>query len=244
MTAKIKIGTCGFRATKEEYARQLAAVEVQHTFYQPPQIKTLERWRAAVPDDFEFALKAWQLITHEAKSPTYKRLKKTLTEIEREEAGYFKPTAIVREAWETTLACAKALRAKTVLFQCPASFKPYTENIKNLKRFFESVERENLNFAWEPRGSWDSKIVKELCEELNLWNAVDPFSKMTETPDRCYYRLHGRTGFRYKYEEDELAELAQLLPANRIAYVFFNNRFMLEDALLFQTLISEREILS
>jgi uncharacterized protein YecE (DUF72 family) len=68
MTAKIKIGTCGFRATKEEYARQLRAVEVQHTFYQPPQIKTLERWRTSVPDDFEFALKAWQLITHAAKS--------------------------------------------------------------------------------------------------------------------------------------------------------------------------------
>ncbi|MDQ3042888.1 MAG: DUF72 domain-containing protein, partial [Acidobacteriota bacterium] len=90
MTIKVKIGTCGFRTTKEEYARQLAAVEVQHTFYQPPQIKTLTRWRETVPADFEFALKAWQLITHEAKSPTFKRLKKSLTETEREEAGYFK----------------------------------------------------------------------------------------------------------------------------------------------------------
>ena len=237
MRAKIKIGTCGFRATKEEYARQLPAVEVQHTFYQPPQIKTLTRWRESVPDDFEFALKAWQLITHEAKSPTFKRLKKTLTETEREEAGYFKPTAIVREAWETTLACAVALRARIVLFQCPASFKPYEENIAHLKKFFSSVERENLNFAWEPRGDWDAKIVKSLCEDLDLWHAVDPFSKLTETPDRCYYRLHGRTGFRYKYEEDELAELAAMLPADETAYVFFNNRYMLEDALLFQRLI-------
>jgi hypothetical protein len=35
--------------------------------------------------------------------PTYKRLKKNLTETEREEAGYFKPSAIVKEAWATTL---------------------------------------------------------------------------------------------------------------------------------------------
>ena len=237
MTAKIKIGTCGFRTTKEEYARQLATVEIQHTFYQPPQIKTLEKWRDAVPDDFEFAVKAWQLITHEAKSPTYKRLKRTLTETEREEAGYFKPTPIVRDAWETTLACAKALRAKIVLFQCPASFKPYQENIENLKRFFNSVERHNLNFAWEPRGAWDAKTVKKLCEDLDLWNAVDPFSKPTETPDKCYYRMHGRTGFRYKYEEDELTELAQMLPASKTSYVFFNNRYMLEDALLFKSLL-------
>ena len=237
MAAKIKIGTCGFQTTKEEYAKQLSAVEVQHTFYQPPQIKTLERWRGTVPDDFEFALKAWQLITHEAKSPTYKRLKKSLTETEREEAGYFKPTAIVKEAWETTLDCAKALRAKTVLFQCPASFKPYKENIVNLEKFFSSVERGGLNFVWEPRGNWDGKLVKSLCEDLDLWNAVDPFSKPTETPDRCYYRLHGRNGFRYKYEEDELTELAQMLPADNTAYVFFNNRYMLKDALLFKSLL-------
>ena len=235
---KVKIGSCGFRTTKGEYAQTFAAVEVQHTFYQPPQIKTLERWRTTVPENFEFALKAWQLITHEAKSPTYKRLKRKLTDAERETAGYFKPTAIVREAWDVTFACAQALRARAILFQCPASFKPYKENIKNLEKFFSSIERNNLIFAWEPRGDWDAKTVKSICESLDLWHAVDPFSLVTTTPDKCYYRLHGRTGFRYQYEEDELAELAALLPVNRTAYVFFNNRYMLEDASLFQKIIN------
>lgn len=234
MKGKVKIGTCGFRTNKEEYAQMLQAVEVQHTFYQPPQIKTLEGWRAQVPPDFEFTLKAWQIITHEAKSPTYKRLKRKLTDEERVSAGYFKPTAIVREAWEVTLACARALQAKTVLFQCPASFKPYKENIKNLEKFFSRAERNNLNFAWEPRGDWDEKTVKSICENLDLWHTVDPFAQKTVTPGKCYYRLHGRTGFRYQYEEEELAELAALLPEKQTSYVFFNNRYMLEDALLFQ----------
>jgi uncharacterized protein YecE (DUF72 family) len=234
MKKNIRIGTCGFRANKTEYAGMLGAVEVQHTFYQPPQIKTLEKWRTEVPENFEFTLKAWQLITHEAKSPTYKRLKKTLTETEKAEAGYFKPTGIVREAWETTLACARALRAETVLFQCPASFRQTAENIKNLEKFFESVERGRLNFAWEPRGEWNAKVVKDICENLGLWHAVDPFALASVTPEKCYYRLHGRTGFRYQYEEDELTELAELLPAEETSYVFFNNRYMLEDALLFQ----------
>jgi len=237
MATKIKIGTCGFRSTKEDYAKTFSTVEVQHTFYQPPQIPTLERWRTVVPPNFEFAIKAWQLITHEAKSPTFKRLKKILTETERAEAGYFKPTAIVAEAWETTLACAKALQAKTILFQCPASFKQTPENIDNLEKFFASVKRGKLNFAWEPRGDWDGKTVKSICENLDLWHAVDPFARITETPDECYYRLHGRGGFRYKYEEDELAELAALLPKNKISYVFFNNRYMTEDASLFQNII-------
>lgn len=242
MKNKIKIGTCGFRGNKIEYSRLLTCVEIQHTFYQPPQIKTLERWRAEMPEDFEFAVKAWQLITHEAKSPTYKRLKKKLTGQEKEEAGYFKPTAIVREAWETTLACAEALRAKTILFQCPASFKPYRYNIANLEKFFSSIERGKLDFGWEPRGEWDDKIVKEICERHDLRHVVDPFKKQTVTPGKCYYRLHGVTGWRYKYEEDELRELTSLLPGNERSYVFFNNIEMTEDALRFQEIVKENRL--
>ncbi|HEY0429321.1 MAG TPA: DUF72 domain-containing protein [Pyrinomonadaceae bacterium] len=231
----IKIGTCGFRGNKIEYSQTLSAVEIQHTFYQPPQIKTLERWRAEMPEDFEFAIKAWQLITHEAKSPTYKRLRKKLTDAEKADAGYFKPTPIVKEAWQTTLACAEALRAKTILFQCPASFKPYSDNIRNLETFFSEIERGDLNFVWEPRGeAWTEKIVKEICDRFDLWHVVDPFAKRTVTPEKCYYRLHGRTGWRYKYEEDELEELVSLLPAGELSYVFFNNIYMTEDALTFQ----------
>lgn len=239
MKSKINIGTSGFRLNKIEYAALFSCVEIQQTFYQPPQIKTLTRWRAEMPARFEFAVKAWQLITHEAKSPTYKRLKRQLFETEKEEAGYFKPTAIVREAWDATLACANALKAKTILFQCPASFKPYEENIANLENFFSAIERGKLNFAWEPRGDWNDKIVKDICERQNLWHVVDPFKNRTVTPDRCYYRLHGNTGWRYKYETDELEELVSLLPKNRRAYVFFNNIEMTNDALKFQEIVSK-----
>ncbi len=241
MKHKVKIGTSGFRTNKTEYARLLSCVEIQQTFYQPPQIKTLEKWRAEVPENFEFAVKAWQLITHEAKSPTYKRLKKQLSETEKAEAGGFKPTAIVREAWETTLACAKALRAKSVLFQCPASFKPYAKNLENLRRFFSETKRGKLIFAWEPRGElWTNEITREICEEFDLRHVVDPFEKATVTPEKCYYRLHGRGGWRYKYEEDELADLAAMMPKNKIAYVFFNNIYMTEDALKFKEILDHK----
>lgn len=239
MKRKVQVGTSGFRIPKVEYAELLSCVEVQQTFYQPPQISTLERWREETPREFEFTLKAWQLITHEAKSPTYKRLKKKLTETEKQEAGYFKPTPIVKEAWETTLACAQALKAETILFQCPASFKQTKENISNLEEFFSSIKRGAFNFCWEPRGDWDSKIVKSICEALELWHVVDPFVGKTVTPRRCYFRLHGRKGWRYKYEEGELEELATMLPASQRSYVFFNNIHMTEDALRFQEIVKE-----
>jgi uncharacterized protein YecE (DUF72 family) len=44
-------------------------VEVQQTFYDPPQDETLVRRRRQAPPGFEFTLKASQLVTHDASSP-------------------------------------------------------------------------------------------------------------------------------------------------------------------------------
>jgi uncharacterized protein YecE (DUF72 family) len=242
MRNHVQIGTCGFGRTKEEYVERLKCVEIQHTFYQPPMIKTLEGWRAQVPPDFEFTLKAWQLITHDAKSPTYKRLKKKTAVEELAEAGYFRPTAIVKEAWETIRACAEALKAKTILFQCPASLKPTEDNIENIKKFFSGIDRGALNFCWEPRGKeWIDKIVRDICDEFDLWHTVDPFVRNTVTPEKCYFRLHGRGGWRYKYEDGEMEELASMLPKKNKSYVFFNNREMLDDAVRFEKIVQETD---
>ncbi|HEX8475572.1 MAG TPA: DUF72 domain-containing protein [Pyrinomonadaceae bacterium] len=239
--SRIKTGCCGWRMQKAEYAALLPVVEVQQTFYQPPQIATLERWRNEVPKNFEFTLKAWQLITHEARSPTYKRLKLKLSDAERDECGSFRPTAMVKTAWETTHACARALAASRVLFQCPASFTPSDEHIADMRRFFASVERGKLQFLWEPRGDWPAETVRSLCRELELVHVVDPFAARTVTPEFCYFRLHGRKGWRYVYEDDELEELSEMIAGAKTAYVLFNNIRMLEDAARFQELIRTHE---
>lgn len=233
----VKTGCCGFRTSRVEYVNAFPVVEVQQTFYQPPQIKTLERWRAEAPPGFEFTLKAWQLITHEARSPTYRRLKRALAEEEREGCGGFRPTPIVREAWDVTRACAEALGARRVLFQCPASFTPAAANVRHMRRFFASLERGDLRLLWEPRGGWPDALVRELCEELDLVHVVDPFAARTVTPRECYFRLHGRGGWGYKYETDELEELISMLPrSGATSYVLFNNVRMGEDAMTFQGL--------
>ena len=234
---RVRIGCCGFRSSRETYYSLLDSVEVQHTFYQPPLVPTLRRWREEAPPRFEFAVKAWQLITHLSSSPTYRRLKRPLEEGQREGAGFFRPTEAVRGAWELTRECAKALKARAVLFQCPASFKPTDENVRNLRRFFGEVERGRLVFAWEPRGGWPRELIKELCDELNLWHVVDPFSERTVTAGRCYFRLHGRRGWRYKYEDAELEELSSMLPKRSASYVFFNNVEMRDDARRFREIV-------
>jgi uncharacterized protein YecE (DUF72 family) len=48
----------------ERYARRFVAVEINSSFYRPHRRITYERWAAAVPDDFAFAVKAPREITH------------------------------------------------------------------------------------------------------------------------------------------------------------------------------------
>ena len=43
---------------------------------------------SVAPPDFEFTLKAWQLITHQVSNLTYRRLKTGLSEKEREQFGH------------------------------------------------------------------------------------------------------------------------------------------------------------
>ena len=68
----IKLGMCGFTIGAATYFKKFPVVEVQQTFYDPPPLATIERWGAQAPADFEFTMKAWQVITHFGTSRTYK----------------------------------------------------------------------------------------------------------------------------------------------------------------------------
>jgi uncharacterized protein YecE (DUF72 family) len=90
-------------------------------------------------------------------------------------------------AWRRTLECAHALRARWILFQCPPRFAPTPQNKANLRRFFGEIARPRgrgaarLAYVWEPRGEWKASEVQELCEELELVHAVDPFQQRKQT---------------------------------------------------------------
>ena len=45
------------------YAERLSTVELNGTFYRQPEVKTLERWAASVPDGFRFSVKAPRTIS-------------------------------------------------------------------------------------------------------------------------------------------------------------------------------------
>ena len=236
----VKIGLCGFTIAVADYARWFPVVEVQQTFYQPSAEAVMHRWRASTPSDMEFTIKAWQLITHTAKSPTYRRLKRPLTTREKADAGAFRDTKIVDEGWATTLKCADLLNASSVLFQCPASFRATEENIANMHSFFARIKRPtDLRLLWEPRGPWPAEVIATLCSAHQLIHVVDPFVNRSVTDGITYYRLHGITGTRHKYTDAELLRLRDMIPAKGMTYVLFNNIPRADDARRFGKLLGQ-----
>ncbi len=242
----IVVGCCGFPLAKRQYYAEFPIVEVQQTFYQLPRVETATKWRAEAPPGFTFAMKAWQLITHAPSSPTYRRLREPLTG-PPDAYGWFRPTDEVREAWRRTLAVARALECPLLVFQCPASFRPVADSVEHLRAFFRAAEREGRTFVWEPRGDWPAALVRELCAELGLAHGVDPFTGPTLGGAVAYFRLHGRGGYRYRYNDRDLEALfarcqAELDAGRRPVYVMFNNASMLDDARRLRALVSRTPV--
>jgi uncharacterized protein YecE (DUF72 family) len=235
----IKLGMCGFTIGAAAYFRQFKVVEVQQTFYDPPAHDNLARWRRDAPTDFEFTMKAWQVITHFGTSRTYRRLRSPFSERARADAGGFRANDTVLRAWNTTLACARILRATAILFQCPASFRATDENIEAMRNFFSLIERpQQVQLLWEPRGNWPDDLVSGLCSDLALIHAVDPFIRPSLTPQLIYWRLHGNKSHYANYTDAELEQIYDWLPSDRgvDAYVMFNNIPRVKDVKRFREL--------
>lgn len=231
--ARVRIGTCGFTEAQDTIFADFSVLEVQKTFYQPPKMETAERWRRKAPSDFLFAVKAWQLITHESSSPTYRRLTESLSDAELEKCGRFRWNDTTRAAWERVQAIADALDAPAILLQTPKSFAPSPENLSNLRTFLSNADRHGRTIVFEPRGDdWTGNLIADLAAELDFVHGVDPFLQPAATDGFQYYRLHGRPNYTYSYTytNEDFEELEDTLSVDDPAWIFFNNRTMADDA--------------
>ncbi len=228
----MKIGTCGMPVAWSRYVEKFSVVEIQKSFYSEIREETARRWRERVPEKFEFVLKAPQTITHEINSPTYRRYKGLMGNF-----GRFKVNEDTMRSWEEFMKIAKILKSRIIIFQSPPSFSESRENVENINNFFSTIEREFI-YGWEPRGKWDSGTIRQICEKLNVIHVVDPFKSKKLYGEFGYYRLHGLTGYNYKFTDEELLKLRKI--AKKEDYVMFNNTHMWEDALRFMEIL-ERE---
>ncbi len=236
MAGETFIGCCGWTEAQGRYVQDFRTIELQTTFYQPPSTRVAERWKSQAPEGFRFCMKAWQLITHTPSSPTYRRLKEAVSPREAEWYGNFRPTEQTHLAWERTREIAAIVDARVIVFQCPKSFLPTRENVRNMREFFHGIERDGRACGWEPRGeAWAPELVREICASNDLIHVVDPFRNEANFGDSIYWRLHGIGGYRYRYTDEDLVELRARLRRRsaRVAgpnYVMFNNIYSLQDS--------------
>lgn len=247
---KVNIGCCGFPVVQQKYYLSFPLIELQSTFYKLPRESTLQRWRKAAPPGFEFVVKAWQVTTHPSSSPTWKRAGITVAKSKALRYGYLRPTPENFDAFNRTLHACTILQARICLIQCPPSFNPSPENVRNLKRFLTKIHRRGVVIAWEPRGNWIEKpqLIRRLCNQLGIVHVVDLLRRdPSSSLSLVYSRLHGlgnrQVNYTYRYTDDDLKQLARKLSSlEKIgcqeAYILFNNISMFEDAKRFSKLIS------
>lgn len=217
-----------------EYERNLDILEVQGSFYNPLSKNTLRKWKA---HGIMFSIKAWQGITHNAKSPTYRRFRGTLRNPEN--YGFFRRTEEVEEAWRITEDMARTLGARFIILQSPASFRETEENIENV-RYFLRKHGFSGKIGWEPRGQWSDDALRYIFDGSNAIHVTDPFVRMPVTDKIAYFRLHGsppgKRMYSYRYTAKDMVFIRDSASVFDTAYVLFNNYSMKESALLFKSM--------
>jgi uncharacterized protein YecE (DUF72 family) len=162
------------------YSSKLNSVEIDYTFYRMPSAKTIEAWKNATPEHFNFTLKASQQITHR------QRLK-----VPSEALDYFVGVVPGLES-----------RLGMVLFQLPPFFKCDAQKLE----MFLSVLPRGVPSAFEFRHeSWFNAEVYRLLRQHNIalciHDADDHTTPMELTAAFTYIRLR-----RSQYDDNQRRE--------------------------------------
>jgi uncharacterized protein YecE (DUF72 family) len=182
------------------YATRFPAVEINNTFYRLPKENVLRDWAAQVPEQFTFALKASQRITHHA------RLK-----------------AECADAVDFLLRNTAVLggRLGPILFQLPPNLKKDLDRLRGFLGLLPGDRRFTFEFRHE---SWfDDDVLSALREHdaaLCVAEQDDFKCPVHATASWGYLRLH-----RLDYDEAALGDWAKCVAGQgwSDAYVFFKH---------------------
>jgi len=149
------------------YAERFSTTEINYTFHRIPAVKTIENWKTLTPENFRFALKAPQRITH------WSKLRDCADTLE-----YF-----------LKVAGGLGERLGPVLFQLPPTFKKDADVLSSFLR-----ELPDMRAAFEFRHeSWFDDEIFDLLKSRNITlciadtDALSTPKKMTA--DYGYLRL-------------------------------------------------------
>ena len=182
------------------YSSKLPAVELNNTFYRLPQRSMVESWKAQVPENFRFSVKASQRITH------FKRLKEAA-----DETKYMLETVSALED-----------RLGVVLYQLPPNMKKDLERLETFLEILPAATPAAFEFR---HPTWFDDEVLQLLRRDNRALCVSdtddlPVSHIDKTADWGYLRLR-----RVNYSATDLREWISRMKAQdwKHTFVFFKH---------------------
>jgi uncharacterized protein YecE (DUF72 family) len=187
------------------YATRFATMEINYTFNHLPTEKNVAQWTAATPEDFTFALKASQQITH----------RKQLRE----------PAETLPIFFERARPLGK--RLGPILFQTP----PWVKRDDDRLAMFLAALPRDVRCALEVRDpSWYVPEVYDLLRTANVplvhaegEKAPSPVETLGATADFAYARLRERNGYPDDAVNAWAARLRVILDAGKDVYAYFRH---------------------
>jgi len=220
----------------EYYSQFFNTVEVNSSFYRPPNPGFAENWVKRTPKDFFFAVKLWQKFTH---PKMYQEATGEHAIISQNDVDLFMNS--IEPLYRAGKLCA-------LLAQFPPSFKNDSYGKQILNAVIRTFGKYPLAVELRHR-SWsdDDKTSKVLKESNISWVQIDEpkfkssvAAEIPLTSDLAYLRFHGRnaemwwqgdneTRYKYLYSEEEIDELSGKVKkaANntKLTFAFFNNHW-------------------
>jgi uncharacterized protein YecE (DUF72 family) len=220
----------------EYYSRFFNTVEINSSFYRPPNPGYVHNWVKRVPEGFLFTAKLWQKFTHPR---MYQEATGEAAAISQDDVDLF------RRSLEPLVRSGKL---GALLAQFPPSFR----NDGFGQQIIEAVIRTfgDYRLAVELRHrSWsdDENTARFLKSNKVAWVKIDEpkfqssiSADIPVTSDMAYFRFHGRnremwwkgdseTRYKYLYSPEEIDQLAEGVKAagtkTQLLFAFFNNHW-------------------
>jgi len=185
------IGTGGWSYFKisgkthlKAYSEIFNFVEVNYTFYEYPDRRMVELWRSTVPDDFTFAVRCNQDLTHEIG---------------------LKPVDEAYVIMSRMVSYCKILETPFLVLETPASYMINDEEAENTRDFLSSSSLKGIRLVWEVRAPLTTQTL-ELMRDFNIVECVDLSIRSPNIDsDVVYSRLFGKGKHNiYQFTDDEL----------------------------------------
>src|SRR5437867_4499940 len=223
------------------YAQHFNTVEINSTFYRPPNQYAARAWASKVPDDFRFTAKLWQKFTH---PKMFEAATGQAAGVQDEDFGIFA---------EGIGPLAEAGKLGPLLAQFPTSFRPAAATREYLEDLIRRMRGAGYPLAVELRHrewteSEETAAIRALMEEQRVaWVMIDEPRFKTSirhvplTTDTAYFRFHGRNyknwwrhgesedRYNYLYTPDEQRHIAEdvreAASHTSETYAFYNNHY-------------------